>query len=58
MPGFLLKKELFEELLASVREGGSIMCGQRRPSRVFSAEEPDARTIREFDCLQFNTGTR
>ena len=42
-----MKKELFEELLASVREGGAIMRGERKPSRVFSVEEPDARAIRE-----------
>ena len=42
-----MKKDLFEELLASVREGGAIMRGARKPARVFSVEEPDARAIRE-----------
>ena len=42
-----MKKELFEELLASVREGGAIMRGERKPARVFSVEEPDARAIRK-----------
>ena len=42
-----MKKDLFEELLASVRQGGEIMRGERKGSRVFSLEEPDARRIRE-----------
>lgn len=42
-----MKKELFEELLASIRQSGAIMRGERRASRIFSVEEPDARKIRE-----------
>lgn len=30
-----MKKELFDELLESVREGGQILRGEREPSRVF-----------------------
>jgi putative transcriptional regulator len=36
----------FEELLESVREGGSILRGERDGSRVFRAEEPDVTAIR------------
>jgi putative transcriptional regulator len=46
-----MKKGLFEELLASVRQGGAIMRGERKPSRVFSVDEPDARCIREKYAL-------
>ena len=41
-----MKKELFEELLESVRQGGAILRGARKPSRVFEFSEPDVRTIR------------
>ena len=43
-----MKKEVFEELLESVRQGGQILRGERKPARVFSAAEPDAREIREL----------
>jgi putative transcriptional regulator len=43
-----MKKEVFEELLESVRQGGQILRGERKPSRVFGAAEPDARKIREL----------
>ncbi len=42
-----MKKELFDELLESVREGGEILRGEREPSRRFSFEEPDVRSLRE-----------
>ena len=42
-----MKKDVFEELLASVGQGGQIMRGELKPSRVFSVEEPDARKIRQ-----------
>jgi len=42
-----MKKELFEELLASVRQGGEILRGKRRPSRRFEIPEPDVRAVRE-----------
>jgi putative transcriptional regulator len=42
-----MKKELFDELLESVREGGAILRGEQAPSRVFSIEEPDVRSLRE-----------
>ena len=42
-----MKKELFTELLESVREGGAILRGQKKPSRVFVVGEPDVRVLRE-----------
>jgi putative transcriptional regulator len=42
-----MKKELFAELLASVREGGAILKGRRRPARRARVEAPDVREIRE-----------
>lgn len=42
-----MKKELFDELLESVREGGAILRGEREPSRRFTFEEPDVRDLRE-----------
>ena len=42
-----MKKELFAELLESVREGGAILRGQKKPSRVFAVGEPDVRLLRE-----------
>ena len=42
-----MKKDLFEELLASVKQGGAILRGERKASRTFSLEEPDTRGIRE-----------
>jgi putative transcriptional regulator len=40
-----MKKELFDELLESVREGGAILRGEREPSRRFAIEEPDVRSL-------------
>jgi putative transcriptional regulator len=42
-----MKKELFAELLESVREGGAILRGEMPPSRVFFIEEPDVKGLRE-----------
>ena len=41
-----MKADVFEELLESVRQGGEILRGDRAPSRVFGASEPDAQKIR------------
>ena len=41
-----MKKELFEELLESVRQGGAILRRERKPSRVFEFSEPDVRAVR------------
>ena len=42
-----MKEALFQELLQSVREGGQLLRGERRPSRKFALGEPDVRAIRE-----------
>ena len=42
-----MNKELFEELLESVRQGGAILRGELEPARTFELSEPDVRTIRE-----------
>jgi len=41
-----MKADVFDELLESVRHGGEIVRGERAPSRVFGATEPDAKKIR------------
>jgi putative transcriptional regulator len=41
-----MKKELFDELLESVRQRGAIVQRKVKPSRSFKFPEPDARTIR------------
>jgi len=42
-----MKNELFEELLASIKEGGAISRGDIKPSRSFNFEEPDVQAIRK-----------
>ena len=41
-----MKDELFQELLASVREGAAILRGEKQPSRVFVSVDPDVKRIR------------
>ena len=41
-----MKDETFNELVASVREGGSILRGETTPSRKFVVEGPDVKRIR------------
>ena len=41
-----MNEELFSELVASVREGGAILQGKTKPSRVFAMEGPDIKRIR------------
>ena len=41
-----MKDELFNELVASVREGGAILRGEQTGSRVFNIQPPDIREIR------------
>jgi putative transcriptional regulator len=41
-----MKEELFDELQQSVREGGAILRGSRKPSRAFRVGEPDVRAVR------------
>lgn len=48
-----MKEDLFEDLMASVREGGAILRGEHAPSRSFTVEAPDVRTIRQrFELSQ------
>lgn len=42
-----MKKELFDDLLQSVREGGAIMRGEMAPSRVFDFTPLDVKAVRE-----------
>ena len=42
-----MKEELFEELLTSIREAGSIIRGESEPSRKFAFDEPDVVAIRK-----------
>lgn len=42
-----MKKELFDELLESVKQGGAIMKGTKKPSRTFQFPESEVRKIRE-----------
>jgi putative transcriptional regulator len=42
-----MKKELFEELLKSVKQGGQILRKERKASRSFKLPDPDVRKIRE-----------
>ncbi|MBI5195107.1 MAG: helix-turn-helix domain-containing protein [Nitrospirae bacterium] len=42
-----MKKELFEELLESVKQGGAIMQGVMKPSRIIAFPESEVRKIRE-----------
>jgi len=41
-----MKEELFNELLASVREGAAILRGEVEPARTFVLEGPDVKNIR------------
>jgi len=41
-----MREELFEELLESIKQGGAILRGEMKPSRVFEFDQPDVRWIR------------
>jgi putative transcriptional regulator len=41
-----MKKEMFDELIKSVKEGGAIIRGEKEPSRVFKIDAPDIKAIR------------
>jgi putative transcriptional regulator len=48
-----MKEESFSELVASVKEGGAILRGERKPSRSFHLSPLDISRIREnFDLTQ------
>ncbi len=42
-----MKKELFKELIESVKQGGAIMKGTMKPSRTFAFPESEVRKVRE-----------
>jgi len=42
-----MKKDMFDELTESVREGGRILRGESKPSRAFKVRDPDAAAVRE-----------
>ena len=48
-----MKKDLFDEFLESVREGGEILRGRRAASRTFAPEAMDVQELRaRFDLSQ------
>ena len=49
-----MKEELFNELVASVREGGRILRGKAKPSRTFIIETPNVKKIRSSYKLSQN----
>jgi DNA-binding transcriptional regulator YiaG len=46
-----MKPKMFEELSESVREGGAILRGRRKPSRRFEIRSSGIRAIRERTSL-------
>ncbi len=46
-----MKTKMFEELLESVREGGSILRGQKKPARRLKIQSSGIRAIRERTSL-------
>ena len=46
-----MKRQMFEELLGSVREAGAILRGQHEPSRRFGIRSSGVRVIRERTSL-------
>ena len=46
-----MKARMFEELLGSVREGGAILRGEKKPSRSFNVGPSGIRAIRERTSL-------
>ncbi|MBU1698905.1 MAG: helix-turn-helix domain-containing protein, partial [Candidatus Eisenbacteria bacterium] len=42
-----MKEEMFAELIASVKEGASILHGEKEPSRRFHLGSPDIKRIRD-----------
>lgn len=46
-----MKKQMFEELLGSVREGGAILRGERKPARRTVIPASSVRAIRERTSL-------
>ena len=46
-----MKKEMFEELLGGIREGGTILRGEKKPSRRMVFHPSGVRVIRERTSL-------
>ncbi len=42
-----MKEELFQQLAASLKEGGAILRGKKRAARTTTLKSPDARAIRK-----------
>lgn len=42
-----MKDELFQQLAASLKEGGAILRGTKKPARSATLEWPDAKAVRE-----------
>ena len=42
-----MRDELFKELEKSIKEGGKILKGKKKPSREFVFDNPDPKVIRE-----------
>jgi len=42
-----MKKDHFENLVASIREAGEIKAGRKAPSRVYEIKPPEIKTVRE-----------
>jgi len=41
-----MKDEMFDELVTSVREGGAVLRGDKKPSRVFVFKPEDVKQVR------------
>jgi putative transcriptional regulator len=53
-----MKDKLFEELKQSIKQGGKILKGKRKPSREFYINNPDPKRIREKLGLSQNKFAR
>jgi putative transcriptional regulator len=42
-----MKKDLFDELLKSVKQGGEILQGTKKPSRQFNLQNPNVLKVRK-----------
>jgi putative transcriptional regulator len=42
-----MKETLFDDLVASVREGGAILRGEKQPARAYAMDKSDIQAIRE-----------
>jgi len=51
-----MKNELFDKLIASVREGGMILRGKQKPSRIFIFKTPNVKKIRSNNKSQKSYG--